>query len=95
MLTKHGFFHLVEAISSEEVLQLAAKDKKHFMLIHKDLLNENVKSLLASRAHFLVISPTEDNDTLELASRYGVSHLISFPYSSKGLAEKIIKMSAQ
>lgn len=95
MLTKHGFFHLIEAMTPEEVVQLASREKKHFMLIHKDLLNDRVKSLLNGRKHFLVISPTEDNATLELASRYGVNHLISFPYSSKKLAEKITEMSSQ
>jgi len=95
MLTKHGFFHLIEANSSEEVINLAAREKKHFLLIDKKLLDSSVKELLSTRKRFLVIAQPEDQVTIELASRYGVAHIISFPYSSKRLAEKIMQMAAQ
>ena len=41
MLTKHGYFHLVEAHSSEEMLQLISDEQ--FVLIHENLMNSKIK----------------------------------------------------
>lgn len=87
MLTTHGFFHLVEAHSPEEVLQLITNEQ--FVLIHKNLVNEKIKNLLSQRENFLIISQSDANETVNLSAIFGVKHLISFPYTSKGLVEKI------
>jgi CheY-like chemotaxis protein len=44
MLTKHGYFHLVEAHSSEEMLQLISDEQ--FVLIHESLVNSKIKKNL-------------------------------------------------
>ncbi len=90
MLTKHGYFHLVEASTPEEVLQLITNEQ--FVLIHKNLLNEKIISLLSQRTNFLIISQSDASETVNLSARFGVKHLISFPYTSKGLAEKINRL---
>jgi CheY-like chemotaxis protein len=92
MLTKHGFFHLVEAHSPEELLQLLTAQQ--FILIHKNLINEKIKKVLSQRSNFLIIAQADANETFNLAAYFGVKHLISFPYTSKDLVEKINSLMA-
>jgi len=92
MLTKHGFFHLVEAHSPEEVLQLVTHVQ--FVLIQKKLVNDQIKNILARRTNFLIISQSDTDETINLAAQFGVDHLISFPYTSKKLVEKINELLA-
>ena len=92
MLTRYGYFHLVEASSSEEVLQLIVKEQ--FILIHKNLINEKIKSILSHREKFLVIAQADSAGTDNLSANFGVKHLISFPYTSKSLVEKINELLA-
>jgi response regulator RpfG family c-di-GMP phosphodiesterase len=92
MLTRYGYFHLVEASSSEEVLQLIVKEQ--FILIHKNLINEKIKSILSHREKFLIIAQADSADTVNLSANFGVKRLISFPYTSKSLVEKINELLA-
>ncbi|MBA2403705.1 MAG: hypothetical protein H0V66_02955 [Bdellovibrionales bacterium] len=87
MLTRYGYFHLVEAQSAEEVLQLLTPEQ--FILIHKNLVIDKVKKVLSQRRNFLIISQSDNPETVNLSAQYGVKHLISFPYTSKSLVEKI------
>ena len=87
MLTKHGYFHLVEVHSSQEILQLISDEQ--FILIHKNLLNDQIKKNLSQRKIFLIIAQQDSAETVSLAAHFGVNHLISFPYTSKSLVEKI------
>lgn len=87
MLTKHGYFHLVEASSQQETQQLISDEQ--FVLIHKNLLNEQLKSILSQRRNYLIVAQSDDEQTINLAATFGVEHVISFPYTSRGLVEKI------
>lgn len=87
MLTKHGFFHLIEAQNQEELLPWPNDDQ--FILIHRRLVSDEIKHKLSQRKKFLIISQADDPETIGLAAFFGVKHFISFPYSSKMLVEKI------
>lgn len=87
MLTKYGFFHLLEASTPVEVLSLIAND--HFIIIHKNLLDQKIKKELSEKNNFLIISQSDSMETVNLSAQFGVKHLISFPYTSKALVEKI------
>lgn len=87
MLMKHGYFHLMEANNAEEVLQQWQENQ--FVIIHRSLLNGELKKLLSNRAKFLVICQPDDPEALTLAAQLGVKHLLSFPYSSSTLIERI------
>lgn len=87
MLTKHGYFHLVEAHSGQEALQLVSPDQ--FILIDRQLVDEKMKKVLSVHKRFLIISQADRPETLSLAAYFGVNHLISFPYSSRSLVDKI------
>jgi hypothetical protein len=92
MLTKYGFFHLLEASSPDEVVPLIMND--NFVVIHKNLLNEKIKKILSHRRKFLIISQSDAIETVNLSALFGVNHLISFPYTSKVLVEKINQLLA-
>ena len=92
MLTKYGYFHLLEASSPEEVIPLIMND--HFVVIHKNLLNEKIKKILSHRKNFLIIAQSDSIETVNLSAHFGVKHLISFPYTSKILVEKINQLLA-
>lgn len=87
MLTKHGFFHVVEAHSQEEVDQLI--EDNQFIIIHKNMLNDRLMRRIVKTKNFLVVCQTDDQETLTLAAYFGVKHLISFPYSARSLVERI------
>jgi DNA-binding NtrC family response regulator len=87
MLARNGFFHLVEAHSKVEVLQML--DDQHFLIIHSAMLSEEISKEISRRKNFLIVVQNDDSLSLKLAARFGVAHLISFPYSARSLVEKI------
>jgi CheY-like chemotaxis protein len=87
MLSKHGYFHLLEAQNTLEALQ--SLNEKQFLLIHKKLINDEMKIILAKRKNFIIFSPSQEQETIDMAAHFGVKHVVSFPYSSKSLVEKI------
>lgn len=87
MLMKHGYFHLMEANNAQEVIQHWQENQ--FIIIHRSIVNGALKNLLSSRSNFLVICQPDDPEILTLAAQLGVKHLLSFPYSSATLVEKI------
>jgi CheY-like chemotaxis protein len=87
MLSRHGYFHLLEAQNTDEVLQFLSETQ--FVLIQKNLLNDKLKKILLEQKRFLILSPAGDQETINLSAYFGVKHIISFPYSSKGLVSKI------
>ena len=90
MLGKHGFFHVLEATSAEEVQNVMKKEGSSlFLLMQGDLLNESIMSKLKANKNFLVFVQQEENKTLSLAARLGLSHLVTFPFSSQSLLQKI------
>jgi DNA-binding NarL/FixJ family response regulator len=87
MLARNGYFHLVEAHSSEEVIQMY--DENHFLIIHSRLISTEVYQLLRQRNKFLIVTQNDALSTPQLAANLGVRHLMSFPYSARILVEKI------
>ncbi len=87
MLTKHGFFHLVEAHTKEEAEQLM--EDNQFVIIHKNMLNDRLMRKILKTNNFLIVFQTDDQETLSLAAYFGVKHLINVPYSAKSLVERI------
>lgn len=90
MLAKHGFFHVLEASSMDELLRLAQSEvKSHFLLLQGSLLEDPILQKLKSKKEYIVFTQPEDKKTLTLAANLGVKHLMSFPFSSSHLMQKI------
>ncbi len=94
MLTKHGFFHVLEASNEEEALHYIKTEKKTaFILIQQDVLNSEIINLISLRKNFVVIGQPDQPKTVTLAARLGVKHILNFPFSSLILLEKISSVS--
>ena len=94
MLTKHGFFHVLEAANEEETIHLISQEKKPvFILIQQDVLNAALIEILSKRKDFIVIGQPDQPQTVALAARLGVKHILNFPFSSLILLEKINSIS--
>lgn len=90
MLTKHGFFHVLEAASAEEFsMRIKAEDKSSLLLVDSNLVDESLLSGLNGKSQFLIIIQPDDTKALKLAAKFGVKHFISFPFSSQLLIERI------
>ena len=92
MLTKNGFFHIVEASTASEALHLLREKKEYFIIIHPSFLNRDIQSLLSQTSHFLILANSDQDDTVMLAARLGVNHILSFPIHSRKLMDKINSM---
>ncbi|HXH30535.1 MAG TPA: hypothetical protein VNJ01_06965 [Bacteriovoracaceae bacterium] len=90
MLTKNGYFHVLEATTSAEAAALILGDKKDtFVLIDAQILAGDVLLALSTKKHFIVFNHGQDEATPLLAARLGVRHLMSYPFSSAKLVTKI------
>lgn len=89
MLTKNGFFHIVEASNSEEALRHLQDRKDYFVIIHSSLLNNELSRLISHHKDFLVLANNLQERTVMLAATLGVEHILSFPIHSKKLLEKM------
>lgn len=92
MLTKHGFFHVIEAATEEEMKTFLTQEKDFFAIVEAEMADHKVLSVLNERkSGFLFLTKSDSPKTMDLAVQMGVSHLLSFPFSSQQLVEMIIK----
>ncbi len=94
MLIKHGFFHLIEASSSEELHALLKQNvNERFFLVQSHLMDEIAMEAIIKNENFIVFAQPDDNRAIFLSTRLGVKRIISFPFSSQYLVEKIKEVS--
>lgn len=89
MLTKNGFFHIVEASSSTEAIQILREKKEYFVIAHPSLLDSELSQQLSKNRHFIILANNDKNETAMLAAKLGVNHILSFPFHSRKLMDKI------
>ncbi len=89
MLTKNGFFHVVEVSNAAEAIHLLREKKEYFVIIHPSLLDSELTQELSHNGHFLILADNNKNETALLATKMGVKHILSFPIHSRKLMEKI------
>jgi len=87
MLTKNGFFHVVEANSPSEMSEKELST--HFLVLEGKSL---VTSMLSDKKNFLIIAQSEDPKTLTQVAVLGPEHFLSFPFSSQRLIGRILKL---
>lgn len=94
MLIKHGFFNLLDTSSEEVFWKLKENNKSHFTLVENHLVNEQlIAELRKDNSHFLITGQISEKKTHLLSTLFGVSSVISFPFPSARLAQKIIERS--
>ena len=94
MLIKHGFFHLIEASSSEELHTLLKENvNERFFLVQSHLLDEVAIEAITKSENYIVFAQPDDKKAIPLSTRLGVKRIISVPFSSQYLVEKIKEIS--
>lgn len=94
MLIKHGFFHLIEASSSEELHALLRENiNERFFLVQSNLIDEFTIEAFTKSDNFIVFSQPNDERAIPLSTRLGVKRILSFPFSSQYLVERIKEVS--
>ncbi|WPU66284.1 hypothetical protein [Peredibacter starrii] len=93
MLTKNGFFHILEATNANEALEILKDRKDYLLLIEAKVLNEKLTSAVQNKKNFIIFADHSESSILKLASKLGVEHIMSYPVHSKKLLEKINSLS--
>lgn len=89
MLTKNGFFHLIEALSTKEALEILRGKNEVFTLITaKDITSEIVDFFKGTNS-YLIFTDSSDPSTVTLAAKLGVNHMMSYPFHSQKLIDKM------
>jgi DNA-binding NtrC family response regulator len=89
MLTKNGFFHVVEASSTEEAQTYLSEKQDYFVITDSRILNHQLSASLLRQKSFLIFANHRDPTTPLLAAKVGVRHVINYPVHSRKLVEKI------
>ena len=89
MLTKNGFFHVLEASNTEEAIQILKEKHDFFVLIESKALTSEISSILEAQKNFIVFADNQDERTITLGVRLGVHHIMSYPIHARKLMDKI------
>lgn len=89
MLTKNGFFHVIETSKFDEAIVLMKQRKDFIVLITGKKINTEIINSLQSQKSFLIFADAKDSNVINLAARIGVNHIISYPFHSQKLIQKI------
>lgn len=89
MLTKNGFFHVVEAANAHEAMNLLKERKDYFVLLDSKITGSEILSVVKMQKDFIIFTDKDDEKTVSLAASLGVNHLMSYPFHSRKLLDKI------
>lgn len=89
MLTKNGFFHVLEAVNDTEALAVLKDQKGFFVIVESKFITSSLSAALKNQKNFIVFADKNNVDSVILAAKLGVEHVMSFPFHSKKLIEKI------
>lgn len=94
MLIKHGFFYLLDTGNEEIFWDLREKNKHHFILIENALVDDKVieKAVLQAK-NYLILGQRDEKKTHKLSTIFGTDAVMSFPFPSEKLSQKIIDRS--
>lgn len=89
MLTKNGFFHVLEASNTDEAVRILKGKYDFFVLIESKALTTEISSILEAQKNYIVFADNQEERTLILGARLGVHHIMSYPFHSRKLIDKI------
>ncbi len=89
MLTRNGFFHVVEASNTEEALEYLKTKNEYFVLISANTLTNESLQLLQDQKSFLVLAENSNPKTIFLAAKLGVDKILSHPIHTRKLMTRI------
>ena len=90
MLIKHGFFYLLDTNDENVFWRLEENNNGQFILIESELVDRKViEEFKTRKKSFLILGQVEDKKTQDLSTLFGVQSIMSFPFPSDKLSEKI------
>jgi CheY-like chemotaxis protein len=89
MLTKNGFFHVLEAVNSDEAVEILKDKNGYFVIIEAKALTQEVNLALQKQKNFIVFADNSDSNAVLLSAKLGVNHVMSYPFHSRKLIDKI------
>lgn len=89
MLTKNGFFHVVEASNSREAVEYLKVQNDYLVLVDSKTLYEEMSPILSKQKAFIIFADNTKPTTALMAARLGVGHIMSYPLHSRKLIDKI------
>jgi DNA-binding NtrC family response regulator len=92
MLTKNGFFHVVEASNAQEALDYLSEKKDFLVLADARIMSANLTTSLLKQKNFVIFADNSESSTALLAAKVGVHHIMSYPVHSRKLVEKINRL---
>lgn len=89
MLTKNGFFHLIEASNTDEAIGILRGKKDYLVLVQAGMLSGELTTLLQEQKNFIIFADNKNAETPLLAAKLGIHHIMSYPFHSRKLMDKI------
>ena len=89
MLTKNGFFHVLEAVNDSEALSLLKNQNNFFVIVESKFITSEMNAALQRQKNFIVFADNNESSSVLLAAKLGVEHVMSYPFHSKKLIEKM------
>lgn len=93
MVIKHGFFYLLDTGKDEVFWELREKNKSHFVLIENNLVDKKLIEQFKNNTHFLILGQVTEKKTHQLSTLFGSDAIMSFPFPSEKLSQKITQRS--
>jgi DNA-binding NtrC family response regulator len=94
MLSRHGFFHVLETSSSQSLLEAISNEKRSpFVLVQGGLIDASILPILSTSENFIIIAQSDDDAIVPLVARFGVKRFLGLPFSSQRLLEKLLQIS--
>ncbi len=88
MLTKNGYFHIVEASTEAEAISQLGGRTDFLVLVNGAFASNFLLEKLRLQRDFVIFADPTHSKTLALAMRFGVEHVMSYPIHSRKLLEK-------
>lgn len=89
MLTKNGFFHIIEASSQKELFDFLKVNSNDLVLIEQKMLSSELKTKLKEQKNYIIFANSTEETTPLIAATMGVEHVLSYPFYSRKLIDKI------
>gem|GEM_PF-1252868 len=89
MLIKNGFFHVLEASSSSEAIAFLQERNDFFVLLSVKEASREMEPLLNAQKNFVIFSEKEHEKIISLTVKFGVDHIMTYPFHSRKLMDKI------
>lgn len=89
MLTKNGFFHIIETNGPDEASEYFKEKNKYLVLVDSKVITNEMIDYIKNQKEFLIMADSSEQITIELAVKIGVKHILSYPLYSKKLINKM------